>query len=86
MTNDVNLRKETEFHKRKYSGKPVGFKCLLIENNRESQIIRVRTKMDGNLEILDSVDNDYYSVRDATLMEMTLIQEAILKGKENDHV
>ena len=42
--------------------------------------------MDGNLEILDSVDNDYYSVRDATLMEMTLIQEAILKRKERDHV
>ena len=46
----------------------------------------IREQIDGNLEILDTTDDGSYSVRVATIMDIEIIQEAILKGKENDHV
>ena len=45
-----------------------------------------REQIDGNLEILDTTDDGSYSVRVATIMDIDIIQEAILKRKENDHV
>ena len=45
-----------------------------------------REQIDGNLEILDTTNDGSYSVRVATIMDIDIIQEAILKRKENDHV
>ena len=81
-----NQQKKESLKKRKYSGKPTGFKYVLVESNCKHEEMFIREQIDGNLEILDTTDDGSYSVRVATIMDIDIIQEAILKGKENDHV
>ena len=81
-----NQQKKESLKKRKYSGKPTGFKYVLVETNCKHEEMCIREQIDGNLEILDTTDDGSYSVRVATIMDIEIIQEAILKGKENDHV
>jgi len=82
----LNQQTKESLKKRKYSGKPTGFKYVLVETNCKHEEMFIREQIDGNLEILDTTDDGSYSVRVATIMDIDIIQEAILKRKENDHV
>lgn len=78
----LNQQKKESLNKRKYFGKPTGFKCVLVETDYNYEEIFIREQIDGNLEILDTTDDKSYSVRVATIMDIEIIQEAIKKGED----